>query len=127
MCSRTSAAPSTQGVTTHTCAVGCFNIINSPVKRTIEKLRISKALKDSEFSLMEISAGFSNVRRHQDPLLMIKSEPQHGPSEASLASSLHCDTLHKIESLKKKVSVFFKPGKKARLTQHTSLRDSAHP
>lgn len=37
----------------------------------------------------------------RDSLLMIKSEPQHGPSEASLASSLHCDTLHKVESLKK--------------------------
>lgn len=66
-CSRTGAAPGTQGVTTHTRADGCFNIINSTETRTIEKLRISKALKHSEFSLMEISVGFSNVRRHPGP------------------------------------------------------------
>ena len=35
-----------------------------------------------------------------------------GHQEASRASRLHCDILHKTESLKRKVSVFFKPGKK---------------
>lgn len=37
-----------------------------------------------------------------------------GHQEASRAPRLHCDILHKTESLKRKVSVFFKPGKKKR-------------